>query len=252
MCNAGFDGPDGGPCAACEAGKYKAVNGSATCAFCAADTFSDTEAATACTQCFAHAVAPVGSTSLADCVCDVADGWSEYDDGGARACSQCAPGTYATAEGFETGAGCRNCSAGTFTHSFGQTVCDACAANTSSYTPPRDECECDAGYRCPGLRETCDKIETHLLASLGSKGKNRNPLACLRNAGFYSAESYCSTQFVSAHGTGWRSFQISPTGHTKSRHQLVTAPTPRESCLRPMIEVTLIGCVQGSTHNKRD
>src|SRR6056300_236068 len=37
------------------------------------------------------------------------------------------------------------------------------------------------------------KIETHLLASLGSKGKNRNSLACLRNAGFYSAESYCST-----------------------------------------------------------
>jgi len=30
-----------------------------------------------------------------------------------------------------------------------------------------------------------------LLASLGSKGKNRNSLACLRNAGSYSAESYC-------------------------------------------------------------
>ena len=37
------------------------------------------------------------------------------------------------------------------------------------------------------------KIETHLLASLGSKGKNRNSLACLRNAGFYSAVTYCST-----------------------------------------------------------
>jgi len=31
-----------------------------------------------------------------------------------------------------------------------------------------------------------------LLASLGSKGKNRNSLACLRNAGSYSAESHCS------------------------------------------------------------
>jgi hypothetical protein len=31
-----------------------------------------------------------------------------------------------------------------------------------------------------------------LLASLGSKGKNRNSLACLRNAGSYSAESYCT------------------------------------------------------------
>ena len=41
------------------------------------------------------------------------------------------------------------------------------------------------------------KIETHLLASLGSKGKNRNSLACLRNAGFHSAESYCITRWVS-------------------------------------------------------
>jgi hypothetical protein len=30
-----------------------------------------------------------------------------------------------------------------------------------------------------------------LLASLGSKGKNRNSLACLRNAGSYSGIRYC-------------------------------------------------------------
>ena len=30
-----------------------------------------------------------------------------------------------------------------------------------------------------------------MLASLGTKGKNRNSLACLRNAGSHSAESYC-------------------------------------------------------------
>ena len=35
------------------------------------------------------------------------------------------------------------------------------------------------------------KIGTHSLASMGSKGKNRNSLACLRNAGSHSAESYC-------------------------------------------------------------
>jgi hypothetical protein len=33
---------------------------------------------------------------------------------------------------------------------------------------------------------------THLLASLGSKGRNGNSLACLRNAGSHSAESYCT------------------------------------------------------------
>ena len=34
------------------------------------------------------------------------------------------------------------------------------------------------------------KIGTHLLAPLGDKGKNRNSLACLRNAGSHSADSY--------------------------------------------------------------
>ena len=40
------------------------------------------------------------------------------------------------------------------------------------------------------------KMGTHLLASLGSKGKNRNSLACLRNAGFHSAVKYCSIMHV--------------------------------------------------------
>ena len=44
------------------------------------------------------------------------------------------------------------------------------------------------------------KIETHLLASLGSTGKNRNSLACLRNAGFHSAVTYCKQ---TSHGPCW-------------------------------------------------
>ena len=40
------------------------------------------------------------------------------------------------------------------------------------------------------------KIGTRLLASLGSKGKNRNSLACLRNAASHSAESYCACKYV--------------------------------------------------------
>ena len=34
------------------------------------------------------------------------------------------------------------------------------------------------------------KMGTHLLASLGSKGKHGNSLACLRNAGSHSAVTY--------------------------------------------------------------
>ena len=42
------------------------------------------------------------------------------------------------------------------------------------------------------LSEFLSKIGTHLLASSDIIEKNRNPLACLRNAGSHSAESYCS------------------------------------------------------------
>ena len=41
------------------------------------------------------------------------------------------------------------------------------------------------------------KIGTHLLASSDIIEKNRNSLACLRNAGPYFAESYCSSDFNS-------------------------------------------------------
>jgi len=37
---------------------------------------------------------------------------------------------------------------------------------------------------------------THLLASLGIKGKNGNSLACLRNAGSHSAVTYCTLSWA--------------------------------------------------------
>ena len=152
LCNAGFDGPDGGPCAACEFGKSKAGNGSTPCALCAANTFSDTEAATSCTQCFDHALAPAGSTDLSDCICDPVGGYVEVSENGERVCSACAPGKFATSDGSETGSGCVNCSFGTFTNTHGETVCDTCPTNTSSHSYPRTECECDAGFQCNSIQ----------------------------------------------------------------------------------------------------
>jgi hypothetical protein len=46
-------------------------------------------------------------------------------------------------------------------------------------------------YLCEFLSLSESKIGTHLLASSDIMEKNRNPLACLRNAGSYSAEAYC-------------------------------------------------------------
>ena len=53
--------------------------------------------------------------------------------------------------------------------------------------------------QCPWTQFLCtlSKIGTRLLAPLGSKGENRNSLACLRNTGSYHdfkfAESYCTS-----------------------------------------------------------
>jgi hypothetical protein len=45
------------------------------------------------------------------------------------------------------------------------------------------------------LSEFLSKIGTHLLASSDIMEKNRNPLACLKNAGPYFVESYCTRIF---------------------------------------------------------
>jgi hypothetical protein len=42
------------------------------------------------------------------------------------------------------------------------------------------------------LSEFLSKIGTHLLPSFDIIEKNRNPLACLRNAGSHSAMTYCT------------------------------------------------------------
>ena len=46
ICNAGFTGPNGGPCTACEAGKFKINIGSGACTNCGSGKFSTTVGAT--------------------------------------------------------------------------------------------------------------------------------------------------------------------------------------------------------------
>ena len=51
-CNAGYTGPDGGPCVACADAKYKDTMGSSACLMC-------------------HTNSGVGSSAAASCVCDL-------------------------------------------------------------------------------------------------------------------------------------------------------------------------------------
>ena len=61
------------------------------------------------------------------------------------------------------------------------------------------------------LSEFLSKIGTRLLASSDLMEKNRNPLACLGNAGSYFAESYCTEWNTQVCGVG--STGIVPIGH---------------------------------------
>ena len=66
-------------------------------------------------------------------------------------------------------------------------------AGESLYTIELKSACREPGPSLAGLDQVpLSKIGTGLLASLGSKGKIRNSLACLRNAGSYFVVTYCS------------------------------------------------------------
>jgi hypothetical protein len=148
LCDPGFSGPDGGPCIACAPGKFKAANGSAACEDCPLHTYSDAPHSTACASCvdFMSSIGGItvhpGQNASASCVCDVSRGFTEIVLGGARACSACQVGTYATDNG------CRNCSDGTYADERGLIECKKCPANMSSYDYPFVACQCHKGYKC--------------------------------------------------------------------------------------------------------
>ena len=147
LCDPGFSGPDGGPCAACAPGKFKAANGSAACEDCPLHTYSDAPHSTACKSCtqfldFGGITLAPGQNSSDACQCDVSQGFSTVYINGARKCTGCEAGTYATSTG------CRNCSNGTYNDQGGQTTCKLCPANTRSYDQPHISCQCDKGFKC--------------------------------------------------------------------------------------------------------
>ena len=161
LCDPGFSGPDGGPCVACAPGKFKAANGSAACQDCPLHTYSDAAASTSCKSCtqfldFGGITLAPGQDSSDDCECDVSQGFSTVYVNGARKCTGCKAGTYASAEG------CRNCSNGTFNDEGAQTTCKQCPVNASSYDYPHVSCQCHKGYTCkPPLQLTVENRQRH-------------------------------------------------------------------------------------------
>ena len=158
-CNAGFSGPDGGPCSACGSGTYKPTEGSADCQNCPQNSQSSP-----------------GSNDLTDCMCNAG-----HTGPNGESCLQCVPGKYKEGSGNAlcldcpansvsppatnsiseclcnygysgpNGGTCTACEPDTFKKVLGDSSCSDCPDFSSSppASPVDTFCFCNAGYTGP-------------------------------------------------------------------------------------------------------
>ena len=162
-CIPGFSGVNGGQCAACAAGKFKADPGSAACSDCPAGTFSTSVGAAGPSIC-SLCRAPLSSTpGSAYCECNA--GYTGPPEGpcvacasgrfkeslGSAPCAPCAAGKYSA---LNASSACISCAGGKFLARTGAATADACeeCAGDSHSQPGSDTataCVCNMGYTGP-------------------------------------------------------------------------------------------------------
>lgn len=146
LCNAGFTGADGGPCAECAGGTFKGISGSAECGTCAADTFSNGTAATACANCAANSVSEAGSTVASDCKCNAGFAVTPdtVDDDNQHSCEPCAIG-FSKSE--TDNIACTVCASGKYADVTQLSACKPCGSDsTHSPLEAPDKCLCNPGF----------------------------------------------------------------------------------------------------------
>ncbi len=161
VCDAGYQGADGGPCLACIAGKYKTSHawlvGIDVCTDCGVDTYSSTIAAgtsDTCVACPVNTKSVNGSSSLSMCIVQECVPGSTGPDGGV--CSACVAGKYKAVSGSVA---CSDCSIGKYSETVGATASSACVdcpVNSNSAASSAI-CTCNAGSSGPngGVCSTC-------------------------------------------------------------------------------------------------
>ena len=136
-CNAGYTGPDGGNCTACQANTYKNVSGSSQCE--------------ACTL---YSTSPAGSVNITDCVCD-----ADYVHAGDGSCDR------VCAAGFEASLNeslCVACGHSKYKPLNGDEACTPCPANSSHSLSSQisiHACNCERGYVLNASTQVCDACE---------------------------------------------------------------------------------------------
>lgn len=197
-CVPGHTGPDGGPCLACEAGKFKGHNGSDACATCAVNEYS-LSAATTCLDCPLNSQSEPGAGSFLECLCDPG-----YELDGVT-CDACGIGFYKDTAGSSA---CLACPADTRTATTASVVCEPCPANAD----PRHDlltCDCVDGYGHVGAADAdvpncqaCAVGEYYTAASSGPPTQRTGCVACPGNSTTQATASaalldcFCNAGFV--------------------------------------------------------
>jgi hypothetical protein len=137
VCNDGYTGPDGTPCTACPAGKYKNNRGSASCTLCPAGKYTDQIGSSACSDCAAGKYSFAGSTRCADC-----EPGTYKSAAGSEACSSCPADSFSETKSASCmcnngytgpdGTSCTACPQGTYKNNRGTASCTDCPAGKSS------------------------------------------------------------------------------------------------------------------------
>ena len=160
-CDAGFSGPDGGPCAPCAAGQFKDATGPGACSSCRAYSHSPAGSVSG-TACLCNA-GPPGSDPCPPQLTCVACAQGDYMAQGTAQCTRC-PNNASTvaavnathiedcrcAEGhFNVSHECHECVRGEFKTAPGDVPCAVCHDN--AHTPRTGaalatDCVCEPGY----------------------------------------------------------------------------------------------------------
>ena len=211
VCNAGYTGPDGGWCTACEDNEYKDVEGSnacidcpvnsqsfsasdeltdckcnvgysgpdgVNCSVCSQNKFKSTIGSAACESCQQNSQSPQASVSEEACQCNAG-----YQENIVGVCMACSKGKYKTVASHDQ---CTQCRSDSNTALYGSTSASHCLCN-SGYYDNEDMCvQCASGtYKTNLGDEFCTSCPNDSLSPEGSTLETQ----CICNPGFSTSES---------------------------------------------------------------
>lgn len=196
VCSSGFTGEDGGPCQACEIGKYKSELGDVACSLCPVNTWQGSTAssdATSCVACDVNSTSPEGSGAESDCQCKpgftgpnggpcVACTDGSYESGtGDAPCTLCSTGTYYDGSPPYTSNQCMSCGANTDTTAPAGVGVESCVCATGNIKEDNACRPCQEGFYCPS-----DVQETPCYFGASSPTGSSTIDDCLCLPGFYA------------------------------------------------------------------